>query len=327
MRNDFGCNTADGLELEDDGGRATAGSHWEERIMYGDYMIGMNSGGISAISEITLALLEDSGWYKTNKFTGGLFMFGRKKGCGFLKGKCISRKGRSRFKNEYCVKDKERGCSANRRWKSICTAKKVYARSVKKKLKFQYVQNINGDKVILTGNRPYSDTCPIPEIPGNSKLAYSCFYGKTNRKKNGPISFYEKVRGNNNACFLSNVMSKNASFKKINNSFPYRSGCYEHICDFGKKTIKIKINSKNYECPSRGGIINIVDPFIKGKIVCPDFYFLCNQSIKCDHLVDCVFKKSIRIDEPEMLNFESLANMESNLVENMNVKQVKGNKF
>ena len=34
-----------------------------------------------AISEITLALLEDSGWYKANYYTGGLMRFGKNKGC------------------------------------------------------------------------------------------------------------------------------------------------------------------------------------------------------------------------------------------------------
>jgi len=327
MQNHFGCNTADGLELEDDGKQGTAASHWEERIMYGDYMIGMDSKE-NGISEITLALLEDSGWYKTNKFTGGLFMFGRKKGCGFLTEKCISEKG-TKFKNEFCVNNQEFGCSTNRRWKSICRAEEADVKSVSKSELTNEYKNRKGKNVTLTGLRPYSDTCPLPLIHSSieSNLAFSCFHGIADRDKNGPISFYEKVSGNNNACFLSNVMSKMLSNKQIYNFGPYTSGCYEHICDFDKKIINIKINSKNYECPSRGGIINIDDPYVEGKIVCPDFYFLCNQDVKCDHLVDCVSKKSIRIEEPEMLNFESLANMGSNLVENMNVEQVKGKKF
>ncbi len=52
VQNHFGCNTADGLELEDDGGSGTKGSHWEERIMFGDYMIGMDLKE-NVISEIS----------------------------------------------------------------------------------------------------------------------------------------------------------------------------------------------------------------------------------------------------------------------------------
>ena len=43
------------------------------------------------ISEFTLALLEDTGNYKANYYTGGLMRFGRHKGCSFVKGDCINR--------------------------------------------------------------------------------------------------------------------------------------------------------------------------------------------------------------------------------------------
>ena len=33
-----------------------------------------------AISEFTLSFLEDSGWYKANYYTGGLFRFGKNQG-------------------------------------------------------------------------------------------------------------------------------------------------------------------------------------------------------------------------------------------------------
>jgi hypothetical protein len=37
-RETFGCSDLDGLELEQQGGQGTAGSHWEKRIMYADFM-------------------------------------------------------------------------------------------------------------------------------------------------------------------------------------------------------------------------------------------------------------------------------------------------
>ena len=44
-----------------------------------------------AISEITLALLEDTGWYKINYYTGGLMRFGKNKGCDFVRGQCVDK--------------------------------------------------------------------------------------------------------------------------------------------------------------------------------------------------------------------------------------------
>ena len=35
----FGCSSIIGVELENQGGKGSVGSHWEARIMLGDYMI------------------------------------------------------------------------------------------------------------------------------------------------------------------------------------------------------------------------------------------------------------------------------------------------
>ena len=55
-----------------------------------------------AISEITLSLMEDSGWYKANYYTGGLMRFGKNKGCDFIYEKCVNQKThKTNFKNEF----------------------------------------------------------------------------------------------------------------------------------------------------------------------------------------------------------------------------------
>lgn len=79
----FNCSELKGVPLEDQGGKGSAGSHWEARYMYGDYM---NAEALPevVISDISLALLEDTGFYKVNYFSGGLFKFGKNKGCKFL---------------------------------------------------------------------------------------------------------------------------------------------------------------------------------------------------------------------------------------------------
>ena len=42
-----------------------------------------------AISEFTLAFLEDTGYYKVNHYTGGLMRYGKNKGCKFVEEKCV----------------------------------------------------------------------------------------------------------------------------------------------------------------------------------------------------------------------------------------------
>ena len=54
-------------------------------------MIGYTRTEEIVISEFTLALLEDSGYYKANYYTGGLMRYGKNKGCKFLKETCVDR--------------------------------------------------------------------------------------------------------------------------------------------------------------------------------------------------------------------------------------------
>jgi hypothetical protein len=88
----FNCGTLQGVELENQGGAGTYGFHWDARTMLSDYMIGITYGELY-ISDMTLALFEDPGWYTVNYYTGGLFRYGKNQGCDFLGTKCVN-KGR-----------------------------------------------------------------------------------------------------------------------------------------------------------------------------------------------------------------------------------------
>ena len=80
----FNCSSIEGVELEESGGEGTAASHWEARILLGEYMNGYTYREEEVVSEFTLALLEDSGYYKANYYTGGLMRYGKGKGCDFV---------------------------------------------------------------------------------------------------------------------------------------------------------------------------------------------------------------------------------------------------
>ena len=52
--------------------------HWHQRFMLGDLMVS-DLYQEQVLSDMTLALFEDSTWYKVNYYTGGLFRFGKSK--------------------------------------------------------------------------------------------------------------------------------------------------------------------------------------------------------------------------------------------------------
>lgn len=59
----FGCDSIKGVELENDGGVGTMGSHWERTIVYNEMMTGSDMKIKTTLSVLTLAALEDTSWY------------------------------------------------------------------------------------------------------------------------------------------------------------------------------------------------------------------------------------------------------------------------
>ena len=81
-RDHFNCPTAEGALLEQDGGGATNGSHWESTIFQSEIMIGASAAvERRVLSPITLGLAQDSGWYVPNWDAQGFLRHGHLVGC------------------------------------------------------------------------------------------------------------------------------------------------------------------------------------------------------------------------------------------------------
>ena len=71
------------------------------------------------MSDMTLAFLEDLGYYEVNYYTGGLFRFGKNQGCSFFQKRCVYGEG-TLFPNEFCYKSNEPFCSGSLTSKGNC---------------------------------------------------------------------------------------------------------------------------------------------------------------------------------------------------------------
>ncbi|XP_020223590.1 leishmanolysin-like peptidase [Cajanus cajan] len=103
-----------GLELEDGGGRGTSGSHWEKRLLMNEIMTG-SVDTRSVVSKMTLALLEDSGWYKANYSMADQLDWGRNQGTEFVTSPCNLWKGAY-----HCNSTQFSGCTYNREAEGYC---------------------------------------------------------------------------------------------------------------------------------------------------------------------------------------------------------------
>lgn len=272
----FNCSKVTGVELEDYGGDGTAGSHWEARVMMGDYMIGVSMDEV-AISDITLALFEDSGWYQANYYTGGLFRFGKNAGCGFLNSTCLTDKIPN-YPNEFCNAAYSSICSAGKTTRAICY---IANYNTTLDLPFRYFSDPK------EGGFPYADYCPVAAVVTNSSYYYpsSCTAGY-----NQYSSLFEESISDSSACFSSSLLSTNFTLIRGQGK---RATCYNYKCA-ANNTLIVTIGNSTINCTQTNAYMTI--PGYNGHLKCPDYNLICTTTTPCNNLIECAAKRSIALD-------------------------------
>lgn len=115
----FNCFTdaiMPGLPLEDNGapGQGISGWHWEERYMVSEFMVGKDDTAQMHVSEFTLALMEDSGWYVIDYDFSDPFFWGKNAGCDFLDNTvdCVDKTThKTNFYPFFCDDIGDKGCN------------------------------------------------------------------------------------------------------------------------------------------------------------------------------------------------------------------------
>lgn len=109
----YGCETLPGVPLENDGGRGTAGAHWEKLYLPNEYM---NPTVVprAVFSPITAAFLNATGWYLVSPLAEENYFWGKGDGCSHF---LLCPKG-----SEYCKKEEigVEGCSPDFISKGSC---------------------------------------------------------------------------------------------------------------------------------------------------------------------------------------------------------------
>ena len=274
----FNCNSLEGIPLENDGGTGSVNSHWEARYMLGDYMVSSHYSE-NAISDISLALFEDSGWYKVNYYTGGLFRFGKNEGCQFFEKKCIT-DGDVIFPNEFCKSKKEPKCLNGHSGTGECYIAEFEKGEIPKK--YQYFSD---EKKGGLNNVEY---CPVAglyatDVKNISYYENNCRYGDSLNL----FEHYGEVIGKTSICFESSLVPRYSP-----QPYKWRTICYPIYCDRKNKEIIVYVNDLSVVCPYEGGTLKRIKGF-KGKINCPKYDMICTSQIWCNEMFDCIDKKSI----------------------------------
>ena len=328
--NCYEANKIKGIELDTDNHELCSEEvHWEGRILLGEYMTSTIYFPEQVISEFTLTLLEELGWYKINHYTGGLMKFGKNKGCDFLTKDCVQiNNGNpiSYFSNEFCSYDSISTCSAGRISRGYC-----FTNTIKSEINNIYWRN-NWNNNYGIKNVEY---CPISfETETNKELSYlgNCNIGKTNfgielhGEYGGNSENFGELLGNNSFCALSSIVQNGSTITNYQNLI--RPTCYSMSCS--SKSLTIQLYSKNKEieyivCPRKGGLIKIGGKHsnFNGYLFCPDYNLICTGSTLCNDLINCIEKNSTS----NSLTYDYTANYISNEIRSGNETNTEVDKY
>ena len=292
----FNCSNITGVELEKEGGYDEyEDSHWEARILLGEYMNSETHTPEQAISGFTLALLEDSGWYRVNNYTGGLMRYGKNQGCDFLYKDCeVLDDSNNKHKNDFFTQNNYFGptCTSGRQSRSYSYREDGISRGLqfrgKKIADYCFVSDLykNEEEKMF-----YVGSCN----KGGGEYGQRIIYNSQTTSKNGdiPYIFGEKI-SSNSFCILSSAiptLSKNNDITQYN----YYLGithpmCYPMFCS--EKSLTIQVYDQYIVCPREGGIVEITGEFL-GHIYCPDFNLICTGTVMCNDMFECVEKESL----------------------------------
>ena len=266
-REHFDCSSITRIPLENQGGTGSVGSHWESRYMLGDYMISTDYPD-QAISDITLGLFEDTGFYKVNYYSGGLFKFGKGKGCEFFNKDCIENE-KATFE-EFCDTANAAMCSSSRTLKSSCYLT-TYTSSIP--TAYQYFSDPR------KGGFPAADYCPVPYQAHSSSTYFSnhCQIGSSSLS-----SEYNEKIGFDSFCFMSSILPSSSTTST--SQIPI---CYEVRCDADNNQFTVTIGSSEIACPTDGGTVSAPSGFT-GSIVCPKYSDIClSDGSVCNEMFSC----------------------------------------
>ncbi|CAH8597076.1 unnamed protein product [Schistosoma haematobium] len=88
-RKHYNCPNLDGIDIENEGGEGTAGSHFDKRTV-GDETMAGETGVKSVLSALTLAFFTDSGWWDVDYSVASEWHYGKDLGCNFIMGSCYA---------------------------------------------------------------------------------------------------------------------------------------------------------------------------------------------------------------------------------------------
>uniref|UniRef100_A0A7S2Y7Z5 Leishmanolysin-like peptidase n=1 Tax=Entomoneis paludosa TaxID=265537 RepID=A0A7S2Y7Z5_9STRA len=263
-RNQFNCQTLEGAPLENQPTRSDSctGDHWDERLFYPEAMSGVISPTTNILSSLTLALMEDSGWYKANYTMTRMSPWGLGTGCDFVEQPCLTRQANAEptvpdySRGFFCNQDGDKGCSSELTHKMACSV-------------IDYVYLVGQDvpeesqyfPTATKGGSRQADYCPIFSNTYSNKKAEELSCGDPQNTPAFPNS-YNEVYGENSKCLVSSSGE---------------GRCYESFCVREDMSFRFNVVGRFYKCEYdfQRHSIPLTDGTLPHTITCPRLAAAC----------------------------------------------------
>lgn len=294
VRRHFNCSSLEGAELEDQGSDGTSMTHWEKRLFENEAMTGTHTQN-SVYSRLTLAALQDTGWYVANFNRADRLEWGKDLGCDFAQKSCKSWISERREKNlsirPFCDRVKtdllQIACTEDRASKAVCNMKQYKDPLPMSYRNFDYIEGIPSENLSYYGGSvDLADYCPfIQEFTWQSQnvtvRGSRCDLGGNNMEpeKNAALEHY----GAQTKCFEHGRRWEQRSCIFKRHWHHFGAGCYKYLCSDGH--VRVIVGNHSYPCYYPNQLIHvqqIVDHWLyNGTIVCPACEKVCSGQ-KCE---------------------------------------------
>ncbi len=284
IRNHLNCSTLQGLDLEDFSSSGTYGSHIEPLLAINELMISnigyFNPSLTFSFSRLTMAVLEDSGYYQPNYTRAHDLIWGKNMGCNFVQ-RCEN--WNTKKQGYFCSQNMESGCTHDLRSKGFC-----YMREFSNDLGYNEHFPSNPK---LGGADAFLNHCPLYFRYPNAFC--------DNDQISSVYIYPGEAYGSNSACFDANIVPW---FDLIQRGKETR--CLQYKCSANTTLLSIRVDAVWYNCPlDQSEVVYTLSSPFRGTLKCPQngWDILCNPSIKD------FYKRPIGVDQGTLVSVATLA--------------------
>ncbi|TPP62626.1 hypothetical protein FGIG_11106 [Fasciola gigantica] len=267
----FHCKQLEGIPLENHPSNALIQAHFETRILAEELMAASPRFNLK-LSNFTLVLLLETGWYDVSYASAQLMRWGKNWGCEFVNQSCQHYIEKRRALNQpvspYCDPQQmdRPTCLWDRTGYGHCGHIKI-----------------STDKQI-TRSDPYEDNCPLA-VAGKTQQSWDRISQNCKALIHGEFENLALESFGSESICLDHVQNDRWAYSSEGYSIPlsrYGASCHQSKC-VNNGGLFVRFGSEWVLCPSNGGPVDINTYSnggrLLGVIYCPPCITVCNETL------------------------------------------------